>query len=72
MPRGHLPGWLRGFAEHQPVSVMVNAVRGLTGGPQAEAQLNHRTPYYVGLPLAWSAVIVVGFGLLAFLRFSRR
>ncbi|HEU4398844.1 MAG TPA: hypothetical protein VFU54_13550 [Actinomycetota bacterium] len=51
---------------------MVNAVRGLAGGPQAEALLDHTTAYYVGGSLIWSAAIVVVFGLLAAVRFSRR
>ncbi|MGH9206795.1 MAG: ABC transporter permease, partial [Acidimicrobiales bacterium] len=29
-----MPGWLQAFAEHQPVTIVVNAVRSLTlGGP---------------------------------------
>jgi hypothetical protein len=51
---------------------MVNAVRGLAGGPQAEALLAHSTVYYVGLSLVWTAAIVVVFGLLAAVRFVRR
>jgi ABC-2 type transport system permease protein/oleandomycin transport system permease protein len=36
VPAETMPSWLQGFAEHQPVSVMVNAVRALTqGGPTA-------------------------------------
>jgi hypothetical protein len=67
-----MPGWLQPVAEHQPVTAMVNAVRGLAGGPQAEALLDHTTAYYVGGSLIWSAAIVVVFGLLAAVRFSRR
>lgn len=72
VPVESLPGWLQGYAGNQPISPMVNAVRGLTGGPQAEAMLDHSTAYYVGLSLLWSVVILVGFGFLAVLRFSRR
>lgn len=33
-PTASMPGWLQSFAEHQPVSVTVNAIRNLTqGGP---------------------------------------
>jgi ABC-2 type transport system permease protein len=28
-----MPGWLQPFAEHQPLTVMINAVRALTQGP---------------------------------------
>jgi hypothetical protein len=54
------------------VTPMVNAVRGLVGGARAEAFLDHSTGYYVEVSLLWSAAIVVVFGLLATLRFSRR
>jgi ABC-2 type transport system permease protein len=72
VPVESMPGWLQPFAEHQPVTPMVNAVRGLAGGPQAQALLDHSTAYYVGLSLVWTAAIVVVFGLLAAVRFSRR
>jgi len=51
---------------------MVNAVRGLAGGPQAEALLPHTTAHYVGLSLIWAAAIMVVFGIAAAVRFSRR
>jgi ABC-2 type transport system permease protein len=71
VPVSSLPGWLQPVAEHQPVTPMVNAVRGLAGGPQAEALLAHSTAYYVGLSLVWTAAIVVVFGLVAAVRFAR-
>ena len=72
VPVSSMPGWLQPVAEHQPVTPMVNAVRGLAGGPQAEALFPHTTAYYVGLSLIWAAAIVVVFGLVAAVRFSRR
>jgi ABC-2 type transport system permease protein len=71
VPVESMPGWLQPFAEHQPLTPMVNAVRGLAGGPQAQALLDHSTAYYVGLSLIWTTAIVVVFALLAALRFSR-
>ncbi len=53
-----MPGWLQGFAEHQPVTVMINTVRCLTQGSQAEALLGHSTGYYLLRALLWSAGIV--------------
>jgi ABC-2 type transport system permease protein/oleandomycin transport system permease protein len=45
-----MPSWLQGFANHQPVSVTANAVRGLMeGGP---------TAVYVWQTLAWVVVIL--------------
>src|SRR5215467_6491914 len=72
VPVSSMPGWLQPVAEHQPVTPMVNAVRGLAGGPQAEALLPHTTAYYVGLSLIWAAAIVAVFGAVAAVRFSRR
>ncbi len=72
VPVSSMPAWLQPVAEHQPVTQMVNAVRGLAGGPQVEALLDHTTAYYVGLSLVWAAAIVVVFGLVAAVRFSRR
>ena len=71
VPVSSMPGWLQAFAAHQPVTPMVNAVRALAAGPQARALLDHSTAYDVGLSLAWSALIVIVFGLAAALRFSR-
>jgi ABC-2 type transport system permease protein len=72
VPVSSMQGWMQPFAEHQPLTPMVNAVRGLAGGPQVEALLYHSTAYYVGLSLIWTAAIVVVFGLVAAVRFSRR
>ena len=72
VPVASMPGWLRPVAEHQPVTPMVNAVRGLAGGPQAKALFPHTTAYYVGLSLIWAAAIVVVFGAAAAVRFSPR
>ena len=72
VPVSSMPGWLRPVAEHQPVTQMVNAVRGLAGGPRAEALLSHTTAYYVGTSLVWAAAIVVVFGVAAAVRFARR
>jgi ABC transporter/ABC-2 type transporter len=72
VPVSSMQGWMQPFAEHQPLTPIVNAVRGLAGGPQVEALLDHTTAYYVGLSLIWTAAIVIVFGLVAAVRFSRR
>ena len=72
VPVASMPGWLQPAAAHQPVTPMVNAVRGLAGGPQAEALLPPTTAYYVGLSLIWAAAITAIFGAIATARFSRR
>jgi ABC-2 type transport system permease protein/oleandomycin transport system permease protein len=54
VPVSTMPSWLQAFANHQPVSVTVNAVRGLlVGGPAAD-QLGRN----VVQSLAWSAAII--------------
>ena len=46
--------------------------RAPVGGPQAQALLEHGTAYYAVVSPIWSAAIIVVFGLLAAVRFSRR
>jgi ABC transporter DrrB family efflux protein len=71
VPVETMPGWLQGFAEHQPITVMVDAVRVLTQGPAAEALLGHTTGWYVVRSLLWAACIVVVFAPLAVARYRR-
>jgi ABC-2 type transport system permease protein len=72
VPVQSMPAGLKQFGEIQPLTPMVNAVRGLATGPGAKALLGHGTGYYVGLSLVWAAGIFVVFGLLAAVRFARR
>lgn len=59
----NMPGWLRVFAEHQPVSLTASAVRALTlGGPTAT---------YVWQCIAWCIGILVVFAPIA-VRLYRR
>jgi ABC-2 type transport system permease protein len=58
-----MPSWLQPFAEHQPVSAAVDAVRALTlGGPWVEDVL---------ASLAWSVAILAVFVPLAIWRYQR-
>src|SRR6195952_2323526 len=41
VPVETMPDWLRGFATHQPVSVVINAARSLILGDSATAQQRH-------------------------------
>jgi ABC-2 type transport system permease protein len=58
VPVSSMPSWLRVFAEHQPLTYMVDAVRALTLGPQAQALLGHPSSYYVSRSLVWALAIV--------------
>src|SRR5438445_9964362 len=63
VPVSSMPGWLQGFAAHQPVSVTASAVRALVlGGP---------TTSYVLQSIVWSAGILVVFAPLAVRRYRR-
>jgi ABC-2 type transport system permease protein len=71
VPVETMPGWLQALAEHQPITVMVDAVRALTQGPAAEAMLGHDAGYYVLRSLVWAAAIVAVFAPLAIARYRR-
>jgi len=71
VPVSTMPGWMQGFAEHQPMTVMCNTVRILTGGPAAEQLLGHSLSYYLVPSLLWTAGIVVVFAPLAVRRLRR-
>jgi ABC-2 type transport system permease protein/oleandomycin transport system permease protein len=67
VPVNSMPGWLQTFAAHQPVTVVVNAGRGLMLGPKVAASLqrhgvfNTSTSGYVLQSLAWIVAILVVF-----------
>jgi ABC-2 type transport system permease protein len=58
VPVSSMPGWLQLFAEHQPLTYMVDAVRALTLGPDAEALLGHPAAYFVTRALLWTLAIL--------------
>lgn len=66
-----LPGWMQAFAKHQPVTPLVNAVRGLMSGPGAAALLAEPTSAHVTRSLLWVAAIMVIAVPTAVARFQR-
>jgi ABC-2 type transport system permease protein len=63
VPVESMPGWLQAFAQHQPVSVVVDATRALmTGGPTTGPVIQ---------ALAWSVGILAVFAPLAVRRYRR-
>jgi ABC transporter DrrB family efflux protein len=63
VPAATMPPWLRAFAEHQPVSIIVNATRALMqGGPTAR---------WVIPALLWTAGFIIVFVPLAVWRYRR-
>jgi ABC transporter DrrB family efflux protein len=71
IPVATMPSWMRGFAENQPITVMVNAVRTLTEGHPAEMLLGHPTSYFVIRSLVWSLGIIAVFAPLAVAKYRR-
>jgi ABC transporter DrrB family efflux protein len=71
VPVSSMPGWMRAFAQNQPLTVMVNAVRALTEGHAVTATLGHTTGYYVGVSLLWALAITVVFAPIAIARYRR-
>jgi ABC-2 type transport system permease protein len=71
VPVDSMPGWLQSFAEHQPITVMINAVRSLMLGSTEAAGVGHTTGYWVVLSMVWCAGILAVFSSLAVARFSR-
>jgi ABC-2 type transport system permease protein len=72
VPVGSMPGWLQAFAQYQPVTMLINCARTLTGGAPAEALAGHTVGYYLIWSLAWSIGITVVFGALAVSSFQKR
>lgn len=64
VPTQSMPGWLRAFAEHQPVSLIVNAVRGLL--------LNQPDTTTIWQAVAWCVGILVVFIPVAVWAYGRR
>jgi ABC-2 type transport system permease protein len=58
VPVDTMPGWLQAFAEHQPLTPMVDSVRALTLGDHADALLGHPAAYFVVRALGWTAAIL--------------
>jgi ABC-type multidrug transport system permease subunit len=71
VPVETMPGWLQPIAEHQPVTLMVGAVRSLVLGDDAEALLGHSTSWFVVRSLLWSAVIFLVFATLSTRKFTK-
>ena len=71
VPVDSMPGWLQPVAEHQPITVMTNAVRSLALGDPALAGLSGTTAHYVTVSLLWAAGLVAVFAPLAVARFPQ-
>jgi ABC transporter DrrB family efflux protein len=57
-PTSSMPGWLQAFAEHQPVSVVVSAVRALTLGADTHAYIWSAIGWIVGITLVCATISI--------------
>jgi ABC-2 type transport system permease protein len=71
VPVGSMPGWMQSFAQNQPITVMVDAVRSLVLGANTGSALPHSTGYYVIGTFVWAAGISLVFGALSIARYRR-
>jgi ABC-2 type transport system permease protein len=72
VPVESMPGWMQPFADNQPITVMINAVRSLMLGGTDAAGVGHSTAYWLMLSLAWCAGILAVFAAIAIKRFARK
>jgi ABC transporter DrrB family efflux protein len=71
IPVSTMPGWLQVFANHQPLTPMVDAVRALTLGPHAHQLLGHPVSYFLVEALVWTAAIIVVSVPIAVAKYAR-
>jgi ABC transporter DrrB family efflux protein len=62
VPTASMPGWLRTFAEHQPVSLIVNAVRGLLLNTPDASTIIGALAWCVGILIVFIPVAVWAYG----------
>lgn len=71
VPVSSMPGWMQPFAANQPISVIINAVRGYMVGGVDQLGVGHTLGYWTVLSLLWCAGILLVFGFLSVRRFSK-
>ncbi len=62
VPTRSMPTWLRTFAEHQPVSLIVNAVRGLLLNQPDASTIWQALAWCVGIPVVFIPLAVWAYG----------
>jgi ABC transporter DrrB family efflux protein len=70
LPTRTMPGWLQAFAEHQPITIIANALRGLTLG-QGALPTGHTVTGETLRALTWTAGILTAFAPLAIRAYRR-
>jgi ABC-2 type transport system permease protein len=72
VPVATMPGWMQGFASHQPLTYMSNTVRLLTEGRGAQEILGHSLSSCLLPSLYWSAGLIIVFAPLTVWRLRRQ
>jgi ABC transporter DrrB family efflux protein len=70
LPTRTMPGWLQDFAEHQPITIIANALRGLTLG-QGALPTGHTVTGETLRALTWTVGILAAFAPLAIRAYRR-
>jgi ABC-2 type transport system permease protein len=71
VPVATMPGWMQALANNQPLTVMVDTVRLLTGGHAARTLIGHSTTYELSLSLVWCGILIALFAPIAVARYRR-
>jgi ABC-2 type transport system permease protein len=71
VPVESMPGWMQAFANNQPLTQLVNAVRAFSLGDKAEALLGYPAGYFAVRSLLWSLLFALLFAPLAARRYQR-
>ena len=71
IPVSTMPGWLQAFANHQPLTPMIDTIRALTLGPRADAVVGHPAGHYLAPSLIWAAAILAVAVPVAVARYRR-
>jgi len=71
LPTQTMPGWLQAFAQHQPITIIANALRGLTLGQEA-LPTGHTVTGETLLALTWTAGVLLVCVPLAIRAYGRK
>lgn len=71
VPVESMPGWMQSFAEHQPLTLIVNATRAFSLGDDAERILGNTAGYFAIRSIFWCVLFIVVFAPLAARRYKR-
>lgn len=67
-----MPGWMQAFAEYQPVTMAVNAVRSISLGDAGAPLFEHSATWYAGWTIVWSIGMAAVFIPLAARMFAKK